>query len=96
MLVSALRDAGLTPEVPDGAYYILADCAPSPAQPAPRSARRLLPDTGVAAVSGAAFFRARRTAKTSYASASPKKTTNSPKPAAASAPAGLDSLVLTG
>jgi aminotransferase len=57
MLVSALRDAGLTPEVPDGAYYILADSTSIPGTTGAERARHLLAETGVAAVSGAAFFR---------------------------------------
>ena len=57
MLVSALRDAGLTPEIPDGAYYILADSSSIPGATGAERARRLLAETGVAAVSGAAFFR---------------------------------------
>ena len=58
MLVAALRDASLTPEVPDGAYYILADSSSIPGATGAEKARRLLAETGVAAVSGAAFFRA--------------------------------------
>lgn len=56
MLVAALRDAGLTPEVPDGAYYILADARSIPGATGAERSRRLLAETGVAAVSGAAFF----------------------------------------
>ena len=57
MLVAALRDAGMEPHVPDGAYYILADAAGLPGRTAAEKARRLLADTGVAAVAGTAFFR---------------------------------------
>jgi len=56
-MVSALRDAGLTPTVPAGAYYVLADAAPLPGKSAPEKARALLKSTGVAAVAGSAFFR---------------------------------------
>ena len=56
-LVSALRDAGLEPSVPAGAYYILADAARLPGATGPEKARNLLTATGVAAVAGSAFFR---------------------------------------
>jgi aminotransferase len=57
MLVDALRDAGMTPHVPDGAYYILADSGVLPGKTAPEKARELLAKTGVASVAGTAFFR---------------------------------------
>ena len=62
MLVAALRDAGMTPYVPDGSYYILASTAGlehvlGDGTAAQRS-RTLLAKTGVAAVAGSAFFRA--------------------------------------
>jgi aminotransferase len=57
MLVSALRDAGMSPQVPDGAYYILADASNIPGKTGAEKSRALLAETGVAAVSGAAFFR---------------------------------------
>ncbi len=56
-LLSALRDAGLEPSVPAGAYYILAGAANLPGKTAAEKARRLLSATGVAAVAGSAFFR---------------------------------------
>lgn len=56
-IVSALRDAGLTPTVPAGAYYVLAEAKPLPGTTAPEKARALLAATGVAAVAGSAFFR---------------------------------------
>ena len=62
MLVSALRDAGLTPHVPDGAYYILASTAGLgdvlAGENAAQRSRSLLAKTGVASVAGSAFFRA--------------------------------------
>jgi aminotransferase len=62
MLVSALRDAGMTPHVPDGAYYILASTKGLEdvlsGETAAQRARSLLAKTGVAAVAGSAFFRA--------------------------------------
>jgi aminotransferase len=55
-IVSALLAAGLTPSVPAGAYYVLADATPLPGATAPEKARALLAATGVAAVAGSAFF----------------------------------------
>ena len=56
-LCEALGSAGLTPHVPAGAYYILADAAPIEGATAREKARSLLKLTGVAAVAGSAFFR---------------------------------------
>ncbi len=56
-LLSALRDAGMEPAVPAGAYYILARAARLPGKTAAEKARHLLAATGVAAVAGSAFFR---------------------------------------
>ena len=56
-IVSALRDAGLTPTVPAGAYYVLADNSRLPGATAAEKARALLAATGVASVAGSAFFR---------------------------------------
>jgi aminotransferase len=62
MMLSALRDAGMTPHVPDGAYYVLASTAGLEGvlegANAAQRARSLLKKTGVAAVAGSAFFRA--------------------------------------
>ncbi len=57
LLVDALRGAGLTPHVPEGAYYILAEVARLPGETASEKARWLLRETGVAGVAGSAFFR---------------------------------------
>lgn len=57
VLVTALRDAGMNPDIPAGAYYILADSSSIPGATGAERARHLLAETGVAAVSGAAFFR---------------------------------------
>ena len=57
MLAAALTQAGMTPQIPDGAYYILADATIVPGRTAAEKARALLAQTGVAAVSGSAFFR---------------------------------------
>ncbi|MEO6830239.1 MAG: pyridoxal phosphate-dependent aminotransferase [Acidobacteriaceae bacterium] len=55
-LVAALTAAGLTPSIPDGAYYILADVSRVPGATAKEKARALLARCGVAAVAGTAFF----------------------------------------
>ncbi len=55
-LVDALTAAGLTPSIPDGAYYILADASRVPGANAREKARALLARCGVAAVAGSAFF----------------------------------------
>jgi aminotransferase len=57
MIVDALRAAGMTPYVPDGAYYVLASAANLPGTTAAEKARALLAKTGVASVAGSAFFR---------------------------------------
>ena len=57
MIVDALRDAGMDPSVPDGAYYVLASAKNLPGQTAAQKARALLAKTGVASVAGSAFFR---------------------------------------
>ena len=56
MMCSALTDAGLTPSVPAGAYYVLADASSLPGATAKEKARTLLRDRRVAAVAGTAFF----------------------------------------
>ena len=56
-IVAALRDAGLEPGVPAGAYYVLARVDRLPGETAAQKARHLLARTGVAAVAGSAFFR---------------------------------------
>jgi aminotransferase len=56
MMCSALTDAGLTPSVPAGAYYVLADASSLPGATAKEKARTLLRERRVAAVAGTAFF----------------------------------------
>jgi len=56
-ILAALRDAGMGPSVPAGAYYVLADVSRLPGKTAAEKARNLLAATGVAAVAGSAFFR---------------------------------------
>ena len=56
-LAAALRVAGLTPHVPEGAYYMLAATGSLAGANAAERSRDLLARTGVAAVAGSAFFR---------------------------------------
>ncbi len=56
-MLSALRDAGMEPSVPAGAYYVLAKATHLPGATAALKARHLLAATGVASVAGSAFFR---------------------------------------
>jgi aminotransferase len=53
---AALAGAGLTPSIPAGAYYVLADVSRIPGANSKAKARRLLADAGLAAVAGSAFF----------------------------------------
>ena len=55
-ICAALSTAGLAPSIPAGAYYVLADVARIPGDDAKQKSRRLLADTGIAAVAGSAFF----------------------------------------
>ncbi len=55
-LCDALAQACLAPSIPAGAYYVLADASAVPGADAKAKARRLLADTGIAAVAGSAFF----------------------------------------
>jgi aminotransferase len=56
-IVAALKDAGMKPYIPRGAYYVLADASQLPGETAAIKARWLLAKAGVAAVAGSAFFR---------------------------------------
>lgn len=56
-ILAALRDAGMEPSVPAGAYYVLASVSRLPGKTAAEKARHLLAATGVASVAGSAFFR---------------------------------------
>jgi aminotransferase len=53
---SALAKAGLTPSIPQGAYYVLADVSRLPGGTGKARAMCLLEKTGVAGVPGDAFF----------------------------------------
>ncbi|MGE4292978.1 MAG: pyridoxal phosphate-dependent aminotransferase [Desulfovibrio sp.] len=52
----ALRHAGLSPHVPQGAYYALADISSLPGRDSRERAMHLLEQTGVACVPGRAFW----------------------------------------
>jgi aminotransferase len=53
---AALSRAGLTPSIPQGAYYVLADASRLPGSTGKDRAMALLDKVGVAAVPGEAFF----------------------------------------
>jgi aminotransferase len=55
-ICASLAHAGLTPSIPTGAYYVLADSTRIPGADAKQKSRRLLADIGIAAVAGSAFF----------------------------------------
>jgi aminotransferase len=55
-ICEALSDAGMTPAIPKGAYYVLADTGTLAGRTAKEKARSLLSATGVAAVAGSAFY----------------------------------------
>jgi aminotransferase len=56
LICSALTKAGLTPCMPQGAYYVLADISRLPGKTSKDRAMHLLKTTGVACVPGEAFF----------------------------------------
>lgn len=56
LLCSTLADIGLTPCVPQGAYYVLADVSALPGANSTERAMFLLRETGVAVVPGKSFF----------------------------------------
>ena len=60
LVCDALREAGLTPSVPEGAYYVLADASALPGADSKQKAMFLLENSGVAAVPGSAFFESGR------------------------------------
>ncbi|HKD79245.1 MAG TPA: pyridoxal phosphate-dependent aminotransferase [Candidatus Angelobacter sp.] len=56
LLCNTLREIGLTPSVPNGAYYVLADASILPGRTSREKAMHLLHETGVASVAGSAFY----------------------------------------
>lgn len=59
LFCKTLAKAGLTPHVPQGAYYTLADISSLPGKTAKERAMFLLKETGVACVPGSAFYEGR-------------------------------------
>ena len=57
MICQALGDARLPPVVPQGAYYVLADCSRLGFPTAREAAMHVLETTRVASVPGSAFYR---------------------------------------
>jgi aminotransferase len=55
-ICGALRQVGLSPSIPQGAYYVLADVSRLPGKNSKERAMHLLAKTGVASVPGSAFF----------------------------------------
>lgn len=58
LMCSTLKSIGLTPHVPQGAYYVLTDVARLPGATSKDKAMHLLRQTGVASVPGSAFYHA--------------------------------------
>jgi aminotransferase len=56
LICSTLTKVGLTPSVPQGAYYVLADASRLPGRNSKEKAMYLLEKTGVACVPGGAFY----------------------------------------
>jgi len=56
IMCGALERAGLTPYVPQGAYYVLSDVSRIPGRTAKAKAMHILRRTGVACVPGSAFY----------------------------------------
>ena len=56
LLCDTLREIGLTPSIPKGAYYVLADASILPGKTSRDKALYLLGETGVATVAGSAFY----------------------------------------
>jgi aminotransferase len=57
LVCDALREAGLTPYEPQGAYYVLADASSLPGKDSKERAMHLLHTAGVATVPGEAFMK---------------------------------------
>jgi aminotransferase len=57
-ICSVLQEIGLSPYIPQGAYYVLADVSSIPGAKSKEKAMYLLDKTGVASVPGSAFYHA--------------------------------------
>ncbi len=56
LLCNTLKEVGLTPSVPKGAYYVLADASMLGGKSSKEKSMTLLRETGVATVAGSAFY----------------------------------------
>jgi aminotransferase len=56
LMCTTLKNVGLTPSVPKGAYYVLADASMLPGANSKEKSMTLLRETGVASVAGSAFY----------------------------------------
>jgi aminotransferase len=56
LLCDTLKEIGLTPSVPKGAYYVLADASILAGRSSKEKSMSLLRETGVASVAGSAFY----------------------------------------
>jgi len=56
LLCGTLTEIGLTPSIPKGAYYVLADASSLAGATAKEKTMYLLRETGVASVAGSAFY----------------------------------------
>jgi aminotransferase len=56
LLCGVLKNIGLAPSVPKGAYYVLADASLLPGSTSKEKSMALLSETGVASVAGSAFY----------------------------------------
>src|SRR5260370_26010096 len=63
VMCNALKDIGLAPVVPQGSYYVLADCSALKFPTARAAAMYLLETTRVASIPGTAFYRGTTAAK---------------------------------
>jgi aminotransferase len=73
VLLPALSDAGLTPFVPDGAYYAMADISAVTTEDDVAFARRLTADPGVATVPASSFYSRPELGRTKIRFAFPKR-----------------------
>lgn len=53
---AVLEDVGLTPRVPEGAYYVLADISGLGCETSKEACMKLLEEAGIASIPGSAFF----------------------------------------
>jgi aminotransferase len=73
ILMPALETAGLTPYVPDGAYYVMADITAVTDEDDVTFARRLTVDPGLATVPGSSFYSRPELGRTKIRFAFPKR-----------------------